>query len=65
MREKDLIEPLATKGCRYGRKQIKGIQQRGFYGVRISIGGRDNYLAAKTHEMAANTHGMIAKTHWN
>jgi putative DNA primase/helicase len=58
MREKDLIDPLEAKGCRYGRERTNGSKnpQRGFHGVSLSAQGMDMYLADKTTEYASKSH---------
>jgi putative DNA primase/helicase len=39
MRERDLVDALESKGCRYGKQSNDGQQRRGFYGVQISKQG--------------------------
>ena len=63
MREKDLVEVMERKGCRYGRLRIKqgGNQERGFFGVQISEEGMASHLAERVAEMASPQ----TRTHFN
>jgi putative DNA primase/helicase len=53
MREKDLIEAMESKGCRYGRTRVGGQQERGFFGCQISKLGFDNHLISQMAETSA------------